>query len=58
MQLIHTMNKEVVLLIPVSVLSLQSGIKASNHLYWCAASAPDSEGHWKSLIYHICGIHD
>jgi len=35
----------------------------TNHLYWCAASAPDGNGddmvkHWKSLIDHICNIHE
>ena len=34
----------------------------TNHLYWCAASAPDGNGddmvkRWKSLIDHICDIH-
>lgn len=35
----------------------------TNHLYWCAASALDGDGndmvkHWKSLIDHICDIHE
>ena len=35
----------------------------TNHLYWCAASALDGEGddmvkRWKSLIDHICDIHE
>ena len=35
----------------------------TNHLYWCAASAPDGNGddmvkRWKSLINHICDIHE
>ena len=34
-----------------------------NHLYWCAASAPDGDGEqmvvrWKSLANHICDQHD
>ena len=35
----------------------------TNHLYLCAASAPDGNGddmvkRWKSLIDHICDIHE
>ena len=35
----------------------------TNHLYWCAASAPDGDGddmmkRWKSLIDHVCDIHE
>ena len=35
----------------------------TNHLYWCAASAPEGEGddivkRWKSLMDHICDNHD
>ena len=34
----------------------------TNHLYWCAASAPDDSNdivkRWKSLMDHICDIHD
>ena len=31
----------------------------TNHLYWCAASSPESDGNemavrWKSLMEHIC----
>ena len=34
-----------------------------NHLYWCAASAPDGDGEqmvtrWKSLPNHLCNEHD
>ena len=35
----------------------------TNHLYWCAASSPEGDGHemvvrWKSLMEHICDRHD
>ena len=35
----------------------------TNHLYWCAASAPDGDGdeivkRWKSLMNHLCNTHD
>lgn len=35
----------------------------TNHLYWCASSAPDGEGNeivkrWMSLADHICDVHD
>ena len=35
----------------------------TNHLYWCAASAPNGNGddmvkQWKSLIDHICNNHE
>ena len=35
----------------------------TNHLYWCVASATDGDGEdiikrWKSLMDHICDIHD
>jgi len=35
----------------------------TNHLYWCAASAPEGDGddivkRWKSLMDHICDSHD
>ena len=34
----------------------------TNHLYWCAASAPEGDGddivkRWKSLMDHICDEH-
>jgi len=34
-----------------------------NHLYWCAASAPDGDGEqmvvrWQSLVNHLCNEHD
>ena len=35
-----------------------------NQLYWCAASAQDGDQadeivkHWKSLMDHLCNIHD
>ena len=44
-----------------------------NHLYWCSASVPNSDNevdndsngngdevvkHWKSLMDHLCNIHD
>ena len=35
----------------------------TNHMYWCAASAPDGNGEeiatrWKSLMDHICDSHE
>ena len=35
----------------------------TNHMYWCAASAPDGDGQqmvdrWKSLMSHLCDQHD
>ena len=35
----------------------------TNHMYWCAASAPDGDGklmvdRWKSLISHLIDQHD
>ena len=35
----------------------------TNHMYWCAASVPDGDGHkmvnrWKSLMNHLCDQHD
>ena len=35
----------------------------TNHMYWCAASAPDGDGQqmvdrWKSLMKHLCDQHD
>ena len=35
----------------------------TNHLYWCAASAPEGDGdemtvRWKSLMEHLCDQHD
>ena len=35
----------------------------TNHLYWCAASAPEGNGdemavRWKSLMEHLCDQHD
>lgn len=35
----------------------------TNHMYWCAASAPDGDGiqmvtRWKSLMNHLCDQHD
>ena len=35
----------------------------TNHMYWCAASAPDGDGQqmvdrWKSLMSHLCDEHD
>lgn len=35
----------------------------TNHLYWCAASAPDGDGQqmvdrWKSIMNHLCDQHD
>jgi len=32
----------------------------TNHLYWCAANAPDGDDivkRWKSLINYLCKIH-
>ena len=33
----------------------------TNHLYWCAANAPDGDDivkGWKSLMNHLCNIHE
>jgi len=33
----------------------------TNHLYWCAANAPDGDDivkRWKSLMNHLCNIHE
>ena len=33
----------------------------TNHLYWCAATAPDGDDivkRWKSLMDHLCNDHD
>ena len=35
----------------------------TNHMYWCAASAPDGDGQqmvdrWKSVMSHLCDQHD
>ena len=33
----------------------------TNHLYWCAANAPDGDDivkQWKSLMNYLCNIHE
>ena len=35
----------------------------TNHMYWCAALAPDGDGiqmvtQWQSLMNHLCDQHD
>ena len=39
------------------------GKTITNHMYWCAVSAPDGDGqlmvdHWKSLMSHLIDQHD